>query len=444
MRVEDLESSSERYLSSSKIENARTITSYSWVDKAKSGPTILIPGKPPLWTPQKSPAPLKEDRGTYYRDKNAARYPKHPIEPAVVAALRSEPIIPAEVNLFACGSTLGNLLRFVRGQDKAFRMLVYLVENTIFLVRRENSPTEVIPDVRGFGHTFPEANTTWEADVRGSASHQRLIRYSFGGFDAVVRFEADGYIKPPDSPYRKGSPTTVPSTTTVKDLADSLEATSITPPTPSGQETLLQPQGLTIKTAGSLIPQSALFDLKTRGIKTRSKGTHMAEELPRLWVSQIPTFILAFHTNGLFKTEDIEIKDVRDDVTNWEEKHKKELACLAALLHRIRDMVKEQPGRKMELVHDGKGVLEVRKQLSDAGEVLSESVMEQWKKLREAGQGSRSSIPEDDEPKEGVDTDGDEDDNSTGGGLLVWDDGEDADYTACTADSCGYCGKCTY
>jgi DNA-directed RNA polymerase subunit H (RpoH/RPB5) len=39
---------------------------------------------------------------------------------------------------------------------RIFRMIVELVGQTVFLVRRENSPTERIPNVRGYGHTFPE------------------------------------------------------------------------------------------------------------------------------------------------------------------------------------------------------------------------------------------------------------------------------------------------
>ncbi|KAL1838402.1 hypothetical protein VTJ49DRAFT_2686 [Mycothermus thermophilus] len=447
LRVDDLEPSAKGYLASSRIENARTVTSYSWVDNANSGPTILIPGKPPLWTPQKHPAPLKEDRGTYYRDKNAARYPKHPIEPAAVALLRADPSVPTDVDVFACGSTLGNLLRFVRGQDKSFRMLAYLVKDTVFLVRRENSPTELIPDVRGFGHSFPEANTTWERDVRGSVSNQRLIRYTFGGLDMVVRFEADGYIQSPAAPASKPSPVTPKADTTDSDLITSLATTSISTPAPTTESASSEPHRLTIKPAGSRVPQSAIFDLKTRSIYTRLKRDHLAEELPRLWVSQIPTFILAFHTRGLFKKEDTEIKDVRQDVQNWEAEHKNELASLVALLHRIRDILKGQPGQKVELVHSGDGTLEVREQLEDAGEVMSDAVRGQWEasgeERKEAGdkdrdQDSRSTHDQEDNDHE------DDEEDAEGGIKLTWDDGEEEDYTACTADSCGYCGRCSY
>jgi hypothetical protein len=63
--------------------------------------------------------------------------------------------IAMEVEVFDRGSTLGNLLRFVRGQDQTSRMLAYKVRNTTFLVRRERSPTELIPGVRRYATHSP-------------------------------------------------------------------------------------------------------------------------------------------------------------------------------------------------------------------------------------------------------------------------------------------------
>jgi hypothetical protein len=49
-----------------------------------------------------------------------------------------------------------------------------VIGDTVF-VRREKSPTQVIKDVRGYGHTFPENYTSWDAETRGSISPQRII-----------------------------------------------------------------------------------------------------------------------------------------------------------------------------------------------------------------------------------------------------------------------------
>jgi len=117
-------------------------------------------GKPPRWAPPATPTPLRQDRGTYFRDRNAARFPAHPIEPAIVAAMMQNPRAADGVDMVACSSTLGNLLRFVRGTPQDFRMRVEKIGRAVFFVRRENSPTQHIDDVRGYSHTFPEAYTT--------------------------------------------------------------------------------------------------------------------------------------------------------------------------------------------------------------------------------------------------------------------------------------------
>lgn len=136
---------------------------------------------------------MKEDSGTYYRDPNAARFPEYPIAPVVQAVSETNPSFPAaEVDIVACGSTLGNILRFSRGQGKAFRFEVETIGNSVFFVRKENDPKEIIEGIRGFGHSFPEDNTTWEPEMKGSETHQRVIQYRLGGLSCLVRFECDG------------------------------------------------------------------------------------------------------------------------------------------------------------------------------------------------------------------------------------------------------------
>lgn len=303
------------------------------------------------------------------------------MEPAVIASLDADPTIPSQVDVVACGSTLGNLLRFVRGEDRPFRMLAYKVRDTLFLVRRENSPTELISDIRGFGHSFPEANTTWEREVKGSASHQRVVRYSFGEMELLVRLEADGYIRDKNAAVASnctGNSSTIPPS--VDDLASSFHANTTISPQPSSPPPAERGAALKIVPSHNpLTPHSALFDLKTRSIRTLHKD-HLAEQLPRLWITQIPTLILAFHTNGLFERKNTEIKDAREEVRKWEEGHAAKLAKLAALLSWIQEVVVEgdEAGGKVEICHREGGKLEVRRQLPDAGEVLSAGVRRRW------------------------------------------------------------------
>ena len=76
------------------------------------------------------------------------------MEPAVNAVLTQHPRFDTEnIDLFGCTSTLGGLLRFLKYHDKTFRFTVEAVGRTVFFVRRENAPDELIAGPRGFGPT---------------------------------------------------------------------------------------------------------------------------------------------------------------------------------------------------------------------------------------------------------------------------------------------------
>ncbi|KAG4267230.1 hypothetical protein FPRO04_04842 [Fusarium proliferatum] len=390
-----------------KIENAKVVASYNWI--SSSSPEIIIPGQPPRWTPPKGPNKLPGDAGEYFRDVNAAAYPKHPLEPAIVSVMKMNPS-PIPVNIVACGSTIGNLLRFARGVDldRSFRILVEKVGDTVHLIRRENSPRDKIEGVRGFGHTFPEAYTTWDSSVKRSTSHQRILSYRFGGLDLMVRFEGDGYTS--SSPVAK----------TMKGYTfDDLESLGITESLSNGTGKLKVSEG------GEPVPQSSIFDLKTRSIMAREKD-HLGEQLPRLWIAQVTQFLLAYHERGLFRDSNIEIKNVKADITEWQDLNQPSLKRLAALLRLIIDKAHASKDGKLEIVWSNSGSLEIRKRLSDAGDVLSEPVRKQW----EAWLGSENKDPEDSE-REGELTAAQSDSDS------------DSDYAACDQE-CGYCGKCIY
>ncbi|EKG10224.1 hypothetical protein MPH_12674 [Macrophomina phaseolina MS6] len=354
---------------------------------------------------------LKEDSGTYFRDINAASYSAHSIEPAVRAIAAQDPSFSGEdVDIFACASTLGNLLRFVRRVDKPFRFTVEVVGNTVFFVRRENDPRETIQGVRGYGHTFPEAYTTWEEEAEGSQSHQRLVKYDFAGLACVVRFEGDGYLKHLDPDPQPGPGI----------LAGPSSATR-----------------LQVQSGGRVVPQAAVFDLKTRSAKRMDQDV-LGEEMARLWVAQIPNFVLAFHERGTFNT--IRVHNVRKEVQQWERENEGTLRQLAALIRQIASIGKGRNDKRMEVRRKDIDVLEVREQVGDAPAALPEEMKAWWKGADVDGQSDSSSDDgSDDEPffSAGSDTE-------AGAPLLESDDESDRDYTACSAEDCGYCGRCRY
>jgi hypothetical protein len=410
--------------SRAEIENVKAVASYNWI--SSSSPKIIIPGtctvskkicltcagQPPKWTPLKGHNKLPGDSGDYYRDVNAASYPKHPLEPAIVSVMKMNPE-PIPVDIVACGSTIGNLLRFARGADldRSFRILAEKVGGTVHLIRRENSPQEKIEGVRGFGHTFPEAYTTWDFGVKCSKSHQRILAYQFGGLDLMVRFEGDGYI-------RSSSPQTR-CKTEKGDALTQIQSLGITESPSDGTGDLQVTNG------GESIPQSSVFDLKTRSVMARGKD-HLGEQLPRLWIAQITQFLLAYHERGLFRDENIEIKNVKADIDEWQELNQPSLKRLAALLHLIIDKVHASKDGKLEIVCSNGGPLEIRKQLPDAGNALSEPVKKQWEAWL-------------DSTREEVNSE----DSGRWEKFMAALSDEESDYTACDAE-CGYCGKCKY
>ncbi|KAI0139325.1 geranylgeranyl pyrophosphate synthetase [Xylariaceae sp. FL1272] len=419
------------------IRDPKVIASYNWLET--SNPSILIPGEPPSWTPLHSPQKLNEDSGTYYRDLNAAHLPDHPMQPTIEAVLRMCPadILSAGPDIVACGSTLGNILRFVRGNVKSFRMLVEVVGTTVHLIRREKSPRETIPDVRGYGHTFPEAYTTWDSSVRGSLSHQRIMRYRLNGLDCIVRFECDGYVPGPSykapSRHKQGhkrgtsfasgdSPRNVSGI--LGDLTSSLAISSVEPGSEPGSR-------LSISSAGHLEPHLAKFELKTRSFKRRhAHNDLLTEEMPRLWLKQVSSFIAGYHTYGKF--EDIVIADVQADIRAWETEHRDELKQFTSLLRRIIQFARDREESRFEIVHtEGSDKIDFRLQTPDLSPMLSPDVSRKWSAWLTGN--------------------GDDDDQDPSSGQVVdsqetpandVDSVSSLDYTACD-DECGYCGKCS-
>ncbi|KAE8855687.1 hypothetical protein PTNB73_09973 [Pyrenophora teres f. teres] len=388
--------------------------------------------KPPQWTPLTTPQRLKEDSGQYYRDPNAAKYPDYPMAPVVHAIVETNPKFPtSNVDLFACGSTLGNLLRFARGIDKAFRFNVEVIGNTVFFIRKENDPKEVIKDIRGFGHTFPEAYTTWDKDVKGSDTHQRIIKYTFGGLNCLVRFESDGYIK---NISKGGDKVSDKVTVGEDDLLQALQGTTIGHSSKTFSKTL---DRISVKHGGSVVPQSSIFDMKTRSGK-HNKFIDMSDISPQLWLKQIPNFILAYHDgHGLF--QDIRVQDIRDEVQAWQMENKDGIRRFAVLLEKVLAVVKNEKRVLLEIYCPGADRLEIWGQYGDGTHALPMQLADRWAEdgsdtgfiTHSFGADEKHGLNEDDYEFGYRDSDDD-------------DSGTEPDYTACSAHDCGYCGKCTY
>jgi len=260
------------------------------------------------------------------------------------------------VDVVGCGSTLGNLLRFATSAPRNFRCDVDVIGDTVFFVRKENSPTELITDLQGYGHTFPEAYTTWDSEVRNSCSHQRIVQYEFGGLRFLVRTETDGYVKPLEAKHSSivASP---PSQLSLNDLLSTVVVSSSTEASEDSQ--------LQLKMQGMRVPQDQIFDVKTRA---SYNPFDMNDILPRLWLNQTPKFLIAYHQRGLFNKP--EVKDIRQDIMRWEKDNSASLELFHALIKRIVDVVRASDQQQCEVSWDGQGPLRITEQIGKGRRAL--------------------------------------------------------------------------
>lgn len=317
------------------------------------------------------PHRLEEDQGSYPLDQNSLRWPKHPIEPTIRAAFDLNPNLkPEEIDVVTCAGILGNLFKFASSFPWSFRFDLEKVGNTVFMVRNEGKG--VIKGIHGCGHTFRAKNTSWDPSVKESVSHQRVLRYKFGGLNFLLRFEADGFL--PDLVQQEKDPFVIvghhTAATKSDPMAETLELKII-----SGQLELPDEQKkLRIIRPISFIPHGALFELKTRNM---SNEIDMSIQFPRLWARQIKNFILAYHQDGKFG-KDITIQNVVAGVKNWEVENQSTLSLVAAILNKLIAEVNNSAHGKLEVSRHKSGPLILRVQRGLNRDVLPENLKAKW------------------------------------------------------------------
>lgn len=318
----------------------------------------FVPGQPPKLQPPSLPQSFPEDSGVYFRDINSARHPSFPIEPAVRAILHhnAKPAL-LDSDLFVCGNSLGCLLSAARNEERTFRFGVERIGSTTFFVRKTNVPGESINNVRGYGHNFAKTYTVWEPAMRGSISHQRIIKYKFMGLKVILRSECDGYL-----PDELSANEYDPQSAIIKDELEDpdLQANVLNIYLDVTNYKAVEAKTLKIVTAGRTISQSAIFDLKTRSLYYKDQLSNNLEEFyPRLWAKQIPILVLAFHRRGLFDKNNIYIEDLDVEVQDWEKRNCDILRLLGALLKKLVETSKTEASARFEVRRIGNGPLEL-------------------------------------------------------------------------------------
>ena len=230
-----------------------------------------------------------------------------------------------------------------------------------------------------------------------------------------MRFEADGYLEEELGEEREDE-TTSPR----GDDGDKARAT-------------LSIDNITTRNGGNLIPQHAIFELKTRGSHKKNED-QMTDHLPRMWTAQIPFFILAFHDYGLFTPENITVRDVRKSVTMWQDDNQKLLRRLGVLLEKLVSMARDPEVGRYEVCLKQQGILEIREPGGTTFPPLPSPLTWIWADQDGSDTASNSS---------GVSVGAETSDADVAAHSDADDDDFPEDFTACS-DTCDYCGRCSY
>lgn len=164
----------------------------------------------------------------------------------------------------------------------------------------------------------------------------------------------------------------------------------------------------------------------------------MTDIIPRLWISQTPTLVVGFHDRGLF--EDIRVQDVRQKINEWEADNAEELGQLASLLRELVELARASK-TNLELCRSESGPLEIRRLADEGLEALPPDLKARWvgepEGNEEASPQDRDALSSEEGFSEEVSWDPDPN-------TYYSDDESPTDFTACSADHCGFCGHCPY
>ena len=254
-----------------------------------------------------------------------------------------------DVDLVANRNTFRKLLNFAEGRAReSFRIDLQMVENTLFMSRRERKTTENLKRSKDpcFGHSFETAFSVPQSGLENSTSHHRVINYTLGNLNCVVRFEVDACCDNPSGMLGSNEQEChIPSQQGEEGVLASLAQLSLTEGEKStGRE---EPQRIQVIERGSRVPTT-----KTAEVKTRSKPKSLRDTLPQLWFGRTPHLRIGTHTMGTFT--DVESIDAAANFPEWEERYQDSLRRMVSLISEIREVVKGVEGGRCAAVYNHK------------------------------------------------------------------------------------------
>ncbi|KAH8657819.1 hypothetical protein BX600DRAFT_552084 [Xylariales sp. PMI_506] len=359
-----------------KISQVKHLSSYNWVETSDSSPTIAVPGIPPLWSPPKGSCEVPKDKGVFPTDSNAARHASSPLEPLFRALYRTVPVFDvSQVDVITDSDYIRKLLSILSpGTNKRglepFTIKAEVVKDTLMFCYHDALEYQTSRPKEGFGHGFKKRYTS--PQLPKSTDHHRIISYTFGGLNLVVRHLTGGCV---DANTDADQSRTANTGSTFEDnLADVLGSTSLS----SGVKLVVTEEGRPVARESTLEIETGVAGNESafRGITTQ------------LWVSQTSKVVRAEHTSGVF--QDPVVEDVAGKIVQWEKGNEKELGQLVTLISLIRSVVKEKySGRAVvRFTQSANGVcagLQL-KSMTTGDKLLPEDLYAKWDAVQEGNE----------------------------------------------------------
>lgn len=246
-----------------------------------------------------------------------------------------------DVDVLADRNNLRVLLEFCQGKANGpFRLDVYLVSNTLVIVRKESRWWKNSDGV-GYGCNFEKFFTRPAEGMEDATSHYRAIRYPLGPLNVVCRFEADAYD---DGIVTGGS---APSDTVSGGLAARPHLDLRAP--------------IKVLPRGRIIPTAQLVELKTQ--RYDPERVRLVQCQDQLWFGRTSLLFTGPYGLNTGVINRIKYEDATERIKNWEENNQDSLRKLPALLSQLRSILKRErrPNYAIVLVREDKaGPLTVR------------------------------------------------------------------------------------
>ncbi|KAJ4993574.1 hypothetical protein SVAN01_01122 [Stagonosporopsis vannaccii] len=312
-------------------EDPEIVCSYNWSSVADGSNTIFVPGGPSKWTPQAIPYTVPGDKGFHPTDYNYVRQPRDPFSPVFNAMTIMNPDYAFNsIDILADRNNLRVLLEFVQGKTVGpFRLDLYMVFNTLIIVRREDGFWRR-SNGTGYGFNFEKHFTTPTPDMTDATSHYRAVRYRMGPLNVICRFEADAYVD------------------TEPDTLSESDAAAVITPVPNDQDLMQRPKftyfaPFKVLQKGSLIPGHQILELKTQ-VEKHLENQSFGPWQDQLWFGRTKHIFTGRYQAGTGKILYIKKEDATERVKRWEEKNQTDLQKLVALLLLLRGTLMKQKG----------------------------------------------------------------------------------------------------